>query len=139
MIVKIDEKEVDAKTLKVIATVRFSTADKLNLEPKEVQLPCFRMNKYSPEWCPEIDIETGKITNWKVGIKAKIKVGVENFGWELEDKNNKVLMSVADVEMPSLFCINKDENNGYIYNIMRLNINEDGIIENWKFNIDDLI
>jgi hypothetical protein len=126
MIAKIKiEKEFDLKTLVVNAGVESDTEDGDNV-------PC----KEGSVWNPEIDIETGKILNWIQGVKAEIHYKVVDCcGWELKDDKGEVILSTKDGYVPNTLC---PADRGYGDYII-MNIDENGIIENFKFNLDDFI
>lgn len=62
------EKEVELKTLSVKAGVRYWEDAEVNgVEDTDGTLiPC----RNGDDWCPEIDIETGRILNWEQGKTA---------------------------------------------------------------------
>lgn len=65
------EKEFDICTLQVKADVRYWEDSEINGENDSKDgdnVPC----KVNGNWCPEIDIEIGKILNWEQGKTAEI-------------------------------------------------------------------
>jgi hypothetical protein len=81
-----------------------------------------------------IDIDTGKITNWKEGVEADIHFKVCDAGtYQLLDENKKVILE-KEGYVPDIMC---PEGAGYgDYIIMK--IDKDGIIANWDAeDIDD--
>jgi hypothetical protein len=127
------EVEVDVKTLKVRAGVRYYEDATINgVEDTEGDLtPC----KEGENWCPIIEIETGIIKNWEQGKTADVHFKVCDDGnYYLLDKNEEVVLE-KDGYVPDCLAINSNGYGDYI--IMK--IDENGIIEDWKFDIDDFI
>lgn len=93
-------------------------------------VPC----KEGELWCPVINVATGIIENWEIGKTAKIHYKVTDCcGWELLDENGSVIQSQADGYVPKTLC---PAENGYGDYII-MNINENGQIDKWRFDIDD--
>ena len=128
------EKEVEIKTLQVSAGVRYWEDATVNgIEDEQGDLiPC-RDGNY---WKPKIDIETGQVLNWKKGIKANIHYKVCDDGeyWLQNEKGENVLKSEGDY-VPDILAIDDDGFGDYVI----LSINEDGFINNWKFDISDFV
>ena len=84
------EKEVEVTTLQVNAGVRYWVDSEINGEPDTENgenVPC----KNGELWTPEIEIETGKILNWKQGVKAEIHYKIcDCCGWALKDEKAKL-------------------------------------------------
>ncbi len=127
------EKEIDIKTLQVKAGVRYWEDSEINGEADTENgdnIPC----KTGNIWSPEIEIETGKILNWKQGIKAEIHYKVcDCCGWELKDDNGEVVLSAEDGYVPNTLA---PKNIGYGDYII-MDIDEKGIIADWSFDIAD--
>ena len=125
------EKEFDLKVLRVKANVRYWDDSTLNGEnDTEGEMPC----ALNDLWCPEIQIETGIVLNWKQGSTAEIHYKVaDECGWELVDKDFNIVLSAEDGYVPNTLC---PQDNGYGDYII-MNIDENGKIENWNFNIND--
>ena len=130
MIVEIGKKKVDVKYLDISATVRIVSGSLI--PPEQENLPC----TINGVWCPQIDIETGRITNWEHRGQLKVDVGVIYFEWELQDRNCGVIIRLSDALVPAFLCVQEE---GSVCDRIIVNISKDGLIENWKFNIDDLI
>lgn len=132
MIVKIKvEKEVNIKTLEVSAGVRYWEDATVNgVEDIDGDLiPC----RNDDRWCPVIDLETGKITNWIEGKEADIHYKVCDDGsYILKDENGDKALEL-DGYVPSIMC---PSGNGYGDYIV-MNINANGQIENWEADITD--
>jgi hypothetical protein len=128
------EKEVDIKLLKVVAGVRYWEDSQVNGEDDDEEgsnIPC----KNGDSWCPEIDIETGKILNWKQGVKAHIhyKVCDDGIYVLLDDKGDVV--HTKEGYVPE--CMYPLENGYGDYIIMI--IDENGVIEDWEFDYESFI
>lgn len=127
------KKEVDIKTIQVKAGVLYWEDSEINGLPDTEDgdnVPC----KKGGLWMPEIEIETGKIINWTQGTTALIHYKVcDQCGWELKDESGTVVISADAEYVPDTLC---PADNGYgDYIIMA--IDENGMIEDWKFNISD--
>lgn len=135
------EKEVELKTLLVKAGVRYwvdvvingvkysddSPEDDIN---SKASTPCV----IGDLWMPEIEIETGKILNWKQGVKAEIHYKVcDCCGWELKDENGEVVLSAEDGYVPSTLCPKEKGYGDYII----MDIDENGMIADWEFDFSD--
>lgn len=79
-------------------------------------------------WRPLIDIETGKIVNWKKGTSANVHYKVcDDFACEILDGNKEVIASY-DGYVPKIMCPADEGYGDYII----MNIDEDGIIQGWR-------
>jgi hypothetical protein len=129
------EKEYDIKTLKVNAGVRYWEDAYVNgIQDTENgdNIPC----KVGNMWCPEIDIESGNILNWKPGIKAHINYKVcDCLGFEILDDNDEIVLSSDDGYVPSTLS---PAANGY-GDYIKMKIDEFGKIDGWEFKIHDFI
>lgn len=124
-IIKI-EKEVDIKYIRVEVAVRN--------EALPVGFPFYKNDM----WKAVIEIETGKILNWPVGIPAEIKLKVGDSGcYYLLDENENVIISREEQYVPNSLL---PPINGY-GDYLELDINGDGNITNWYKHpsIDELI
>ena len=93
-------------------------------------IPC----KQGELWCPIINIATGIIENWEIGKTAKVHYKVSDCcGWELLDENGAVIQSQDDGYVPKTLCPAERGYGDYII----MNINENGLIDKWRFDIDD--
>ncbi len=127
------EKEVELKTLLVKAGVRYWNNSEVNGEndtENGEKIPC----KIGGLWSPEIEIETGKILNWRLGTKAEIHYKVcDCCGYELKDTNGEVVLSAEDGYVPETLAPKERGYGDYII----MDIDENGQIANWKFNFSD--
>ena len=127
------EKEVDLKLLIVKAGVRYWEDSEINGENDTEDgdnIPC----KIGELWCPQIEIETGKILNWKQGTKANIHYKISDCcGYELKDENGENILSAKDGYVPNTLC---PKGNGFGDYII-MDIDENGQIADWEFDFDD--
>ena len=127
--------EVDVKTLVVKAEVRYWEDSEINgVEDTEEgnNIPC----KNGDIWSPEIDIETGIINNWEQGKTANIHYKVCDLcGFELKDENGNIVHKEEDGYVPKTLYPKKNGYGDYII----MDIDSEGKINNWKFDIDDFI
>ena len=83
--------EVEAKTLHIDAGVRYWEDATVNGVEDEngTLIPC----KVGDYWKPVIDIDSGKILNWKVGVKADIHYKVCDDGvYTIKDAEGNLLL-----------------------------------------------
>ena len=127
------KQEVDIKTLYVKAKPLYWTSAKINgVEDTENgdNVPC----KVGECWCPIIDIDTGQILNWKKGVTANIDYKIsDNFNYNICDDNDEIIVSGEDTYVPDTFSITDSGYGDYFH----IYVNENGIISNWEFTIDD--
>ena len=125
-------KTAEAKILSVDARVRYWEDTTVNgVEDIEGTLiPC----RVGDCWRPEIDIDSGKIINWKQGVVADIHYKVCDSGsYYIKDAKGKLLLKIEDNYVPEIMC---PEGNGYgDYIIMK--VDETGQIQNWVADIGD--
>jgi len=128
------EKEVDVKTLKVNAKVRYWEDTSVNgIEDSDGNLiPC----RNGDNWSPIIDVDSGIITNWRKGTSADIHYKVcDCCAWELLDEKGNFVVGENDGYVPETLS---PADSGYgDYIIMKVDV--DGIIQDWSFNIDDFL
>lgn len=130
------EVELEAKTLHVKAGVRYWEDATVNgVEDTEGDLiPC-RIEDDDEYWFPVIDIDTGVITNWEQGKTADIHYKVCDDGSYFVFDENEKEIAKKDGYVPDTMC---PEGGGYgDYIIMK--VDENGLINNWKFDISDFI
>ncbi|WP_228200187.1 hypothetical protein [Acinetobacter tianfuensis] len=124
---------MEIQKVKVKAQIRWwedTTVNGIEDTENGANVPC----KQGELWCPIINVATGIIENWEIGKTAKIHYKVtDGCGWELLDKNGIVIQSQADGYVPETLCPAERGYGDYII----MNINENGLIDKWHFNIDD--
>lgn len=128
MKVEITETRIaEAKYLSVEAFVRYWEDATINgVDDTEGNLtPC----RKGDLWCPNIDIDSGKILNWEVGKEADIHFKVCDRGsYYIKDADGNVLLKREREYVPSIMY---PEENGFgDYIIMK--IDKDGQIKNWN-------
>jgi hypothetical protein len=120
--------------LEVQAVVRYW--EDANVNGKEDvngdMIPC----REGDMWCPLINLETGKILNWNPGTKARVHYKVCDAGeyYLLDSSGNRVVKSKG-YYVPKLLCPNDSGFGDYII----MSIDENGVIENWRFDDADFI
>ena len=135
------EKEFELKTLQVKAGVRYWVDSVINGVEYSDDSPEDDVNSKAATpcvngelWMPEIEIETGKILNWKQGVTAEIHYKVcDQCGWELKDEKGEVVLSEEDGYVPDTLC---PKDRGYGDYII-MDIDENGVIADWQFDIND--
>lgn len=126
-------KEFDLKELHVKAGVRYWEDTEINgtcdTEDGEL-MPCVE----NGNWCPIIEIETGKIKNWENGKTADVHYKVCDAGeyWFKDVQGEKI--STDKCYVPDCMCPNGDGYGDYII----MTIDKDGMIKGWKPDFDDL-
>lgn len=126
------EKEVDLKTLHVEAGVRYWEDATVNgVEDTEGDLiPC----REGDLWKPVIDLETGRITNWKQGVTADVHYKVCDDGsYYIKDAEGNTVLSIEDDYVPSILSPGGNSYGDYII----MHIDETGLIQNWKVDLSD--
>jgi hypothetical protein len=117
--------EHEVVTLKVSSNVRYWEDAEVNrIEDEHGDLiPC----RIGDCWCPEIDIESGRILNWKSGTVASIhyKTCDENI-CQLINSNGECVFK-SDGYVPKIICPSGEGYGDYI--IMK--VDGSGLIENW--------
>lgn len=127
--------EVEAKTLQVRVGVRYWEDATVNgIEDIDGSLiPC-RIED-DDNWFPVIDIDTGVIANWEQGKTADIHYKVCDDGVYIVFDENEKEITRKDGYVPETMCPKGSGYGDYI----KMNVDENGLIDNWKFNIDDFL
>ncbi len=118
----------ELKTLIVKAGVRYWEDARVNgQEDTEGTLIPHRVRG---DWCPIIDLDTGKIRNWPQGTSASIHYKVCDAGqyWIGDDAGNKMLKWQGDYVPDDFLCVGDCGYGDYII----LNVGADGVIAGWK-------
>ena len=136
MKIEINKKvEIEAAILAIKAEVRYWENSIVNGEYDTEDgdnVPC----KVGNDWMPIIDIDGGKILNWRLDTTAKIHYKVcDQCGWKILDKSGDVILELEEGYVPDTLC---PSDNGYGDYII-MDIDEDGFISDWEFDIDDFI
>ena len=139
-------KEVEAKYIQVDTVVRYWQDTEVNGELDvdfheskghgEPKIPCAVRVKDNPEnciysdhwhWKPLINIETGKIENWKKGVKADVCYKVcDEFACDVLDTEGNKLFSYEGY-VPNFMCPRENGYGDYI----DMEIDEEGFIKDW--------
>jgi len=129
------EVEMEAKTLHVKAGARYWEDATVNGVEDTVGdlIPC--RVEGDENWLPVIDIDTGVITNWEQGKTAEIHYKVCDDGLYVVYDENEKEIARKDGYVPDTMS---PKENGYGDYII-MNVDENGLIENWKFDITDFI
>lgn len=139
--------EIDIKTLFVKAHVRYPEDAMIQEGPDDAwgeddshqpKMPCMayvECNKRTGgwHWCPVIDLATGRIINWKQGVRASISYKVvDEFECYITDADNAIVTKYEGY-VPSFMAITDEGYGDYVY----LEINENGMIADWAFTDRD--
>ncbi len=86
-------------------------------------------------WCPMIEIDTGKIVNWKQGTTAYVHYRLpDGVGYDIMDENVDLVVEHHSASVPkTLHCTKND----WYGDTIIMDIDEDGVIKDWKFNVSD--
>ncbi len=126
------KQQVEVKYLQARCGVRYWEDAKVDdVEDTEGTLiPC----RDGDDWSPLIELETGRIENWKQGVTADIHYKVCDDGdYMLLDENRQLVKAIYDDYVPSIMC---PKDSGYgDYVIMDVDAN--GVIQNWMPNLDE--
>ena len=137
--------EIDIKTLFVKAHVRYPEDSMIQEGPDDAwgeddanqpKMPCMSYVDYKYEgwyWCPVIDLATGRIKNWKQGVRASISYKVvDEFECYITDADDKIVTRYEGY-VPSFMAITDEGYGDYVY----LEIDENGMIADWSFTDRD--
>lgn len=109
------EKEYDLKTIRV--------------EDTDGNIPC----RVDDNWCPIIELETGKITNWEQGKTAEIHYKVcDECNYSIDDINGEEVIH-RECYVPDFLCPKESGYGDYII----MDIDENGMIKDFNFRIED--
>jgi WD40 repeat protein len=125
------EKEVEIAILYVEAGVRYwedSTVNDVSDDNGDL-IPC----RNGDVWCPEIDVNTGKILNWKEGTTAEIHYKVCDSGTYILRDSDGNAVSSKEGYVPSCLCPKEGGYGDYII----MDISADGTIKDWSFDQED--
>ena len=126
----IKKEEVEIKFLQVSAGVRYwenGTVD--GVEDTEGELmPCIE----GENWSPLIELETGKIVNWKQGTKASTYYKVCDCCVISFLDEEKVSHKIIEGYVPDILSPKEEGYGDYVI----MDIDENGMIQNWKPSLD---
>lgn len=123
--------EVEVKYLQVLAGVRYwedSSVDGQEDTNGDL-IPC----RESDTWKPLIELETGKIINWKQGITADIHYKVCDDGVYQLLNEEKIIIKEIDGYVPTIMSPKSSGYGDYII----MDIDKDGIISNWNVDLNE--
>lgn len=132
----IQKQKVSVKYLQADCGVRYWEDGRVNGEEDTdgSRIPCRKGSAADNDslgggdWCPTIDLETGKIEGWPEGTTADVHYKVCDDGaYHLLDENREVVKSISGY-VPSIMCPEGDGYGDYV--IMK--IGPDGTIEKWN-------
>ena len=132
---EIDIKNLIVEDLEVNVKVRYwedglITKDGEELEP-EKYTPCRKGDR----WRPIIKLKTGKIRNWDKGTEARIHYKVCDEGtYKLISQEGYTVLSLGGY-VPKILDPEEDGCGDYII----MNIDSEGVIQNWKIVLDEFI
>jgi len=126
-------REVDLERLNIYA-LPVSWANTLvngvNDTPDGNNIPC----KFGVTWCPVIEIDTGRIINWKKGTTASIHYKLPGaLGYEVADEYEEIIVDTIVSSVPKTLSIGT---NSY-KNTIIMDIDENGVIANWNFKWEE--
>lgn len=135
MNLQIGREEVNIKTLEIVVRPRFwgdcevfHEDEIFNTERKmidEQDIPC----REGENWCPIIDLDEGKITNWEEGLVGIFSFKVVDEGsYYMRDEQKNIVASIEEGYVPTILDFDGDSFGDYLY----FNINPDGTIQNWN-------
>ena len=139
MRIAIENKEFEAYILEIVAPVRYWEDCSIHLVnddrmgdciPDEL-IPC----REGENWCPIIEIDTGKILNWQQGIEAKVFFKVCDEGsYYLKDEQGETIAAIEKFYVPTLIDLTGKSFGDYLY----FSIDENGKIANWQPKTENL-
>ena len=84
------------------------------------------------DWCPTIDLETGKIEGWPEGTTARLHYKVCDDGdYALLDADRNVVKAI-DGYVPDIMCPNGADGDYVV-----MSIDPNGVIANWRVDLSD--
>lgn len=135
------KREVEVKYLRARCGVRYWEDATVNGECDEdgSRIPCRKGTAADNDrlgggnWCPTIDLETGKIEGWPEGTTAHIHYKVCDDGeYELLDADRNVVKAI-DGYVPSIMSPAEPGYGDYVI----MTIGPDGAIANWRADLSD--
>ena len=134
------EKEVDVKQITLSVLVLDWMGFEIDgiAETENEAVPCKRDNY----WEPIIDVEVGTILNWKKGVVAAVMCKILQLNFKIIDSLGETLLCKEGIgkdgkpiQIPDTLSPGNSGWDSYII----LDINEEGKIEDWNFNINDFV
>ena len=140
MKIKIGNTEIEAKTLEIVAPIEYWEDCEVDLPNDDYMrdrvpndlIPC---RDDENNWCPIIDLDTGKITNWQEGFEARTWFKVRDEGsYYLKDEEGEVVAKIEQSYAPTLIDLTGRSFGDYLY----FSIDEKGQIKDWKPNTKNM-
>jgi len=126
--------ETPAGVLKVIAHVRYWEDAEVNGVDENENDPHIPCRAATELWCPEIDVNTGRILNWEQGVTASVHYKVcDECEIEYYVGNTLICNNDGYWYCPDFLC---PEDNGYGDYII-MDIDGDGYIQGWDVSLVD--
>lgn len=139
--------EVDIVTIEVDTVIRYWGDTDVDGSPDidfyeskgigQPRIPCAEQVKKAPDdciysnhwrWRPIIEIETGRILNWRKGVSARVHYKVcDEFGCIFKNSQGNVIEGYEGY-VPKFMCPKTEGDGDYII----MNINTDGYIDGWN-------
>ncbi len=123
------QQAVEVKYLRAECDVRYwedATVDGVE-DTDGTLIPC----REGDDWKPLINLETGKIENWKQGVTASIHYKVCDAGvYSLLDENRNVIKTV-DGYVPNILSPKDDGYGDYVI----MDVDADGMIQDWRIDL----
>ena len=132
MIIEIQEtKEVNVTALKVEAGVRYWEDATVNgvKDEEGTLIPC-REGDY---WNLLINLDDGKILNWKQGVSASVHYKVCDAGKYSLMNKIAIVVQKKDVYVPKMLCPKEEGYGDYII----MDIDDNGFIQKWKVSFNE--
>ena len=105
---------------------------KIKIDQCDSNIPCvFDLGEHGLYWFPVINIDTGEIINWNGEKNSIVSVVIKNPYDIIFHDDDLKLYYYRDIDTIPSFLKNTNENT------IRLVISENGVIENWSFDIND--
>lgn len=133
--------EVDVAYLRARCGVRYWEDATVNGERDSdgSRIPCRRGTAANNDrlgggdWCPTIELATGRILNWPDGTTANVHYKVCDDGkYELLDADSDVVKSIEGY-VPDILCPGGGADGDYVI----MNIGPDGVIADWRVDLSD--
>ena len=123
-------KEFDVEYLFVEAVVKYWQDGIIDgIQDNDGNMPC----RVGNIWKPLINVNTGKIINWKQGTTASIHYKVCDDGiYKLLDANMELIKKIRDY-VPRMLSPKEEGWGDYII----MDIDADGQIQHWKISFDE--
>lgn len=126
------KQDVEVKYLRVRCGVRYWEDATVNgvRDDDGSRIPC---RDGGGNWCPTIDLGTGKIENWPEGTTARLHYKVCDDGdYALLDSGRNVVKAI-DGYVPSIMCPGGQGYGDYVI----MTVGADGVIADWRADLSD--